>query len=34
MGSGSASVNGSEVEVIMDLSNRPYLGYDLDFAGD
>ena len=32
MGSGSASVNGSEVEVIMDLSNRPYLGYDLDFA--
>jgi imidazoleglycerol-phosphate dehydratase len=34
MGSGSARVNGSEVEVIMDLSNRPYLGYDLDFAGD
>jgi len=34
MGSGSASVNGSEVEVIMDLSNRPYLGYDLDFASD
>ena len=34
MGSATAIVNESEVEVIMDLSNRPYLGYDLDFAND